>query len=109
MAAVWPSFSGRIVLCNAGAALMWVLFLVIWVMAVLVTLRASGPHWLTYLAIGALWFLYGAMNLARGVYWLVAYAHDTVSPAPLPARLAPWLRTSRTLRASTSVLNGFSR
>jgi PAS domain S-box-containing protein len=47
--------------------------LVIWAMAALVTLRATGPHRLTYLLTGALWFLYGAMNLARGVYWLAVY------------------------------------
>lgn len=43
-----------------------VIALVVWVMAWLVWARAEGRYRLIYGAIGTLWLLYGAMNLARG-------------------------------------------
>jgi hypothetical protein len=43
---------------------------VIWSMAALVIARARGSHRLTYVVPGIIWFLYGALNVARGSYWL---------------------------------------
>jgi PAS domain S-box-containing protein len=47
-----------------------VIALVVWVMAWLVWVRVKGRYRLVYGVIGTLWFLYGAMNAARGIYWL---------------------------------------
>jgi PAS domain S-box-containing protein len=47
-----------------------VVALVVWTMAWLVIVRATGRHRMTYAAIGALWLLYGALNFGRGIYWL---------------------------------------
>ncbi len=47
---------------------------VVWVMATLVFARAAGANRSTYTLIGLMWVLYGALNIARGVYWLVVHA-----------------------------------
>ena len=44
---------------------------VVWIMAALVLVRASGANRFTYSVIGLMWLLYGLLNVGRGVYWLV--------------------------------------
>jgi two-component system cell cycle sensor histidine kinase/response regulator CckA len=43
--------------------------LVVWCIAGLMIARAKGPNRSTYMVIGVLFALYGAMSFARGVYW----------------------------------------
>ncbi len=47
--------------------------MVVWAMAALVLTRASRADRFTFYAIGAMWLLYGMLNVARGVYWLAVY------------------------------------
>ena len=59
------------------AIIMFTVALVVWSMAWLVVSRATGRDKMTYLWSGALWSIYGAGSLARGVFWLV---HQTGNP-----------------------------